>query len=72
MTGDKGYDDQKLRRLARDYDVWSLIKHREFTPQGMDARLDSDLYNQRDMNETVNAAIKQKFGDVVWSRVWWK
>lgn len=38
----------------------------------MDARLDSDLYNQRDMNETVNAAIKQKFGDVVWSRVWWK
>lgn len=26
------------------------------------ARLDSDLYHQRNMNESVNAAIKQKFG----------
>jgi hypothetical protein len=24
------------------------------------------------MNETVNAAIKQKFGAFVWSRRWWK
>ena len=29
LTGDKGYDDQKLRRLARDYDIRPLIKHRE-------------------------------------------
>ena len=24
------------------------------------------------MNETVNAAIKQKFGAFVWSHLWWK
>ena len=29
--GDKGYDDQKIRRLARQHDVRPLIKHREFT-----------------------------------------
>ena len=38
----------------------------------MNARLDSDLYHRRNMNETVNAAIKQKFGVFVRSRLWWK
>ena len=32
LAGDKGYDDQKLRRLARDHDIRPLIMHREFTP----------------------------------------
>jgi len=32
LTGDKGYDDQKLRRLSHDHDIRPLIKHREFTP----------------------------------------
>jgi IS5 family transposase len=74
LTGDKGYDDQKLRRLARDHDVRPLIKHREFSSlhKAWNARLDTDLYDQRNMNETVNAAIKQKFGAFVRSRVWWK
>jgi len=37
LTGDKGYDDQKLRQLARDHDIRPLIKHREFhTPQGLE------------------------------------
>ncbi|GAB3323275.1 hypothetical protein GCM10027355_23790 [Haloplanus salinarum] len=64
LTGDKGYDDQKLRRLTHDHDIRPLIKHREFTPlhKSWNARLDSDLYHRRNMNETVNAAIKQKFG----------
>ena len=31
LTGDNGYDDQKLRRFARDHDIRPLIKHREFT-----------------------------------------
>ncbi len=31
LLGDKGYDDQKIRRLARQYEVRPLIKHREFT-----------------------------------------
>lgn len=32
LTGDKGYDDQKIRRLARDHDIRPPIKHRELTP----------------------------------------
>lgn len=74
LTGDKGYDDQKVRQLARDYDARPLIKHRECTSlhNAWNARLDNDLYNRRNMNETVNVAIKQKFGAFVRSRVWWK
>ncbi|QLG61898.1 IS5 family transposase [Halorarum salinum] len=74
LTGDKGYDDQKLRRLARDHDIRPLIKHREFTPlhKAWNTRLDSDLYHRRNMNETVNAAIKLRFGAFVRSRRWWK
>ena len=59
LTGDKGYDDQELRRLARDHNIRPLMKHREFTPlhKAWNARLDSDLYHKRNMNETVTAAI---------------
>ncbi len=31
LIDDKGYDDQKLRRIARKYDIRLLIKYREFT-----------------------------------------
>jgi IS5 family transposase len=74
LTGDKGYDDQKLRQLARNHDIRPLIKHREFSSlhKAWNARLDSDLYHCRNMNETVNAAIKQKYGAFVRSRLWWK
>ncbi|QIO24843.1 IS5 family transposase [Haloarcula sp. JP-L23] len=74
LTGDKGYDDQKIRQLARNHDIRPLIKHREFTPlhTAWNARLDNDIYHRRNMNETVNAAIKQKFGAFVRSRLWWK
>ena len=74
LTGDKGYDDQYLRQVARDRDIRPLIKHREFISlhKAWNARLESDLYHRRNMNETVNAAIKQKFGAFVRSRVWWK
>jgi len=74
LTADKGYDDQKLRQLASDHNIRPLIKHREFTSlhKAWNARLDSDLYHQRNMNETVNAAIKRKFGAFVRSRLWWK
>jgi IS5 family transposase len=45
LAGDKGYDDQKLRRLARDHDVRPLSKHREFSSlhKAWNARLDTDL-----------------------------
>ena len=74
LAGDKGYDDQTLRQLAREHGVRPLIKHREFSSlhKAWNARLDTDLYHQRNMNETVNVAIKQKYAAFVRSRVWWK
>ena len=74
LVGDKGYDDQLLRTLARHNGIRPLIKHREFTQlhKAWNARFDTNLYNQRNANETVNAALKQKFGAFVRSHVWWK
>jgi IS5 family transposase len=74
LIGDKGYDDQKVRALARDAGVRPLIKHREFSSlhKAWNARLDADLYGQRSQNETVNASLKRKYGAFVPSRHWWK
>ena len=56
LLGDKGYDDQKIRTLAREDGVRPVIKHREFSSlhKAWNARLDADLYGQRSQNETVN------------------
>jgi len=74
LLGDKGYDDQKIRRLARHHEVRPLIKHREFTSlhKAWNARLDADLYGQRSQSETVNSTLKRKYGAFVRSRQWWK
>jgi len=70
LLGDKGYDDQKIRRLARHHEVRPLIKHREFTSlhKAWNARLDADLYGQRSQSETVNSTLKRKYGAFVRSR----
>lgn len=64
LIGDKIYDDQKLRQLSRNHDIRSVIKRLEFTllHETWNARLDSDLHHRQNVNETVNAAIKQKPG----------
>src|SRR6056297_1423968 len=74
LLGDKGYDDQKIRRLAHEYEARPLIKHREFTPihKAWNARLDAELYGQRSQSETVNSTLKRKYGAFVRSRRWWK
>ena len=74
LLGDKGYDDQKIRALAREEDVRPLIKHREFSSlhKAWNARLETDLYGQRSQNETVNSRLKRKYGTFVRSRHWWK
>jgi IS5 family transposase len=74
LLGDKGYDDQKIRALARKEDVRPVIKHREFSSlhKAWNARLNSDLYGQRSQNETVNSRLKRKYGAFVRSRLWWK
>lgn len=74
LLGDKGYDDQKVRTVARHEEVRPLIKHREFSSlhKAWNTRLDATLYGKRSQNETVNSSLKQKFGAFVRSRVWWK
>jgi IS5 family transposase len=74
LLGDKGYDDQKIRTLAREEDVRPVIKHREFSSlhKAWNARLDTDFYGQRSQNETVNSRRKRKYGAFVRSRHWWK
>jgi len=74
LLGDKGHDNQKIRRLARQHEVRPLIKHREFTllHKAWNARLDADLYGQRSQSETVKSTLKRKYGAFVRSRRWWK
>lgn len=74
LLGDKGYDDQQVRALARDENVRPLIKHREFSSlhKAWNARMDADLYGQRSQNETVNSRLKRKYGAFIRSRHWWK
>ena len=74
LLGDKGYDDQKIRALAREENIRPLIKHRGFSSlhKAWNARLDADLYGQRSQNETVNSRLKRKYGAFVRSRHWWK
>ncbi|KXA91366.1 transposase, partial [candidate division MSBL1 archaeon SCGC-AAA259E17] len=74
LLGDKGYDDQELRKLCHELNVRPMIKHREFTPlhRAWNARLDEDLYGQRNQNETVNSTIGRKYDSSVFSRKWYK
>jgi len=74
LVGDKGYDDQSLRDALRSEGVRPVIRHRLFAHYGHahNARLDSDLYGQRWMAETVFSAIKRRFGSAVWPSAWYR
>jgi IS5 family transposase len=74
LLGDKGYDDHRIRALAREDGVRPVIKHREFSAlhKAWNSRLDAELYGQRSQNETVNSRLKRKYGAFVRSRHWWK
>ena len=74
FLGDKGYDDKKIRTLARDEGIRPLIKHRELSSlhKAWNARIDADLYGQRSQNEAVNSRLKREYGAFVRSRRWWK
>ena len=73
LLGDRGYDDQQIRALARENHVRPLIKHREFSSlqKAWNARLDTERYDQRSQSETVNSQLKRKYGAFVRSRRWW-
>lgn len=74
LIGDKGYDDQKIRTLAREEEVRPLIKHQEFSSlhKAWNTWLDTDLYGQRNQNEALNSSLKRKYGAFIRSRHWWK
>ena len=69
LTGDDGYDDRMIRQPARDYGARPRIEHREFISlhNARDMRLDG-----RSITERVTAAIEQRSGAFVQSRVRWK
>ena len=72
LLGEKGYDDQKIRELARNAGDRPLINHENFSPlhEAWNARLDADRYGQRSQNETVNSSLKRTCGALVRSRCW--
>jgi IS5 family transposase len=74
LLGDKGYDDQQIRMMARENGIRPLIKYREFSSlqKAWNARLDTELYSQRSQSEAVNSRLKRKYGAFVRSRRWWK
>lgn len=74
LLGDKGYDDQKLRKKCRNHGITPIIKHREFTEnqKQLNEELDKELYGKRNINETINSSLKRKYGSHATSRTWYK
>jgi len=60
--------------MARESDIRPFINHREFSSlqKAWNARLNANLYAQRNQSETVNSRLKQKYGVFIRSRRWWK
>jgi len=74
LFNNKGHDNQKIRRLARQHEVRPLIKNCEFAMlhKVWNTRLDTDLYGQQSQSETAKLTLKRKYGAFVRSRRWWK
>ena len=74
LIADKGFDDERFRRLCRELGIRPLIKHREFRPiqKAWNARMKKELYNQRNQCECVRSSISRKYGSFVRSRKWFK
>jgi IS5 family transposase len=74
ITADKGYDWDDLRSMLRDNGVRPVIKHREFDAldAAHNARLDDDTYHRRSVVETVFRVLKQRYGDRLTSRRWYR
>lgn len=72
LSGDKGYDDEKFRKVLRDNRILPVIKYRIFDPAYSCINDIVDLlgYSQRTHTETVNSIIKRKYGDKLRSRKW--
>jgi IS5 family transposase len=74
VAADKGYDSAEFREQLRENGVRPLVKHRLYQPidHAHNARMNSDLYNQRALTESVNSSIKRSILDTVSSRAWYR
>lgn len=74
ILGDKGYDSENIRKDCKNRDIKPIIKYREFTEkqEKLNKQIDNDLYNQRNINETINSSLKRKFNSHVASKTWYK
>jgi IS5 family transposase len=74
ITADKGYDWDNLRDMLRKNGVRPVIKHREFDSldRAHNARLDDELYHRRSVVETAFRVLKQRYGDRLASRCWYR
>lgn len=74
LVGDKGYDDDAIRRQCQKQDLQPLIKHREYGPKDVEANeeLDEAGYNHRQKIESLFSSVKRTIGDEVSSRTWYR
>jgi IS5 family transposase len=74
ITADKGYDWTDLRTMLRAHRARPVINHREFDSlaKAHNARLDDERYNHRSVVETVFRVLKQRYGDRLRSRRWYR
>lgn len=74
VVADKGYDTDDLRTPLCNENIRPLIRHREFrdVDKASIARMNDEDYNQRQKVETVFSVLKQKYGDLITSRKWYR
>jgi IS5 family transposase len=74
VAADKGYDATFIRDMLQENGVRPLIKHREFgsIQKAHNARLDEDLYNRRQISESVFRVLGQSYSSSLNSRSWYR
>ena len=72
LTADKGYDSCNFRMFLRRQGIFPIIKYRVFEESHnlLNEVMDGFGYSKRSNIESVNSAIKRKYGDKLRSRGW--
>lgn len=72
LTADKGYDSRNFRMFLRGLGIFPIIKYRVFEESHnlLNEVMDGFGYSKRSNIESVNSAIKRKYGDKLRSRGW--
>jgi IS5 family transposase len=72
LAADKAYDSAEFLEYLRSKGVRPIIMHRQFSSldRAHNARFDDVIYGQREVVESIFAAIKQRFGETLRARTW--